>query len=1331
MSSSSRTTILRHLRRALRVASWTVGVVLLAILAVVLLPPSREFLLHKAIDLAGKSLTGEITVDHARWPGLGRLEVDGLVWADGPDTLARVDTLRLAIDLSDLLHRDLTVRRVLLAGVTADVPAIQQRLPAPAAPADSATTPASPPPFPRAGSLPPVPSVAVERLALRRLSVVVAPDQVVDLDSLTVSVELRHDHAPSFGVAVRAELLPEISLAWRLAGTADTDTLALDLAPLHLAASRELPEPSALPLVGRLALPMAFIDSTLAGRPAWPALDLRRLAIIGEVGQWRLDAHLDGRRPGYVVMQSALAEAPDALIHGLMAAGADSLAPGMLDTLVSRWARDVEPGFELRIDVEPPPADQALLTGRVTVKGELRLPAISALAPLLPPQLDVENLGAILADLDLRYDGQARPPHFTANIDLGATEWLDRASIAASGDTASVRLDSLVIRLPGLALFGAGTASRDSVHAEIDLHLPDGSLLQRWRDPAPGLLDTLVSRWARDVEPGFELRIDVERPPVDEAPLTGRVTVKGELRLPAISALAPWLPPQLDVEDLGAILADLDLRYDGQARPPHFTANIDLGATDWLDRASIAASGDTAAVRLDSLVVRLPGLALSGAGTVSRDSVHAEIDLHLPDGSLLQRWRDPALAGADLSATVHLEAAGAWPLPQVDLTADLSLATPQLSIPHLSLTAAATADTILVSLALPEGLQSPSLPLDRVSFDFAGAAADSLRKLRGAFGLDFRAPRAGVRLVGSVNAENLLTLPAGTINGDTLAVDLDGRDFANSDPWQITFDAADSSLTVTGFELAGTLGDLGLEAAVRPDSVAAEISVAVQVALDALAAAMPPEYQALLPAGTVTVDGSLEVAGAPLAPWARGRLRLAFTDNPELDGLSVETHLSLGTGGEPPASLDPGRAAWRQHSARMDLSLRDADTVLTHISALVPLPHPDAKPDSVDVSLDADGMDLARLQPLLPGGITIEGRLDADTHIAGLMTPGDTNPELDLSGDLRLTDLQLRAPDGSWIAMKGNVELDGTSLAPMVRGGLDIGPGLIRLPEPPPTLLPATGEALLWETAAPAPDSLAVAAADSAGDLAAPLPGIIPDLVFNIRCPGGLWLRGQGLDVELEGDLVLHLRDGLPTIEGELEARQGTMKQLGRVFKLERGRIIFYADESELNPELDIALSVRVGQYDITISLSGTANDPLLEFSSSPDLGDGDIISVLLFGKTSDELNEGQSGLMADRAGEIALAYGSARLQENVAKELGVDVLTIAPRDGDSDTSSLTVGKYLNPKVMVRYEQVLSQNSAFFVHLDYSLTESQVWKLHTQVSQGEASGIEIRWEKDW
>ena len=1169
---------LDRLRRVLRIAGRIVGAVLLVVVlivaAVLLLPAGRNALLDEGLELAAGALPGELTVRRSEWPGLGRLELDGLVWTDGADTLARADTLRLQVDISDLVRRDLTVRRVLAAGILADVPAIQARFPAPADTAAADTASAGPPPFPRPGNLPPIPSIAVERLALRRVTVVAAPEQVMSLDSLAVAAELRHGRPLGLEAALRGNPHPELSVAWRLEGSGDADSLRVDVSPLLIDSSHEVPDPGSLPLSGHLALPVAMLDSLAAGHPPlWPGLTVSRLSIGGDVGTWTIDARLAGREPGFLAVESTLPTLPRTTLAAFAGARTDSLAPGLIDTLQARWARGGEPGLRLKLDIEPPPAPR---------------------------------------------------PH-----------------------------------------------------------------------------------------------------------LASRLAVDGGLRLPPLASLAPLLPPQLDVEELGPIIAALSAHYDGLAQPPHYDAHIDLGETAWIDAALIDASGDTTAARLDSLRLRLPGLSLAAEGAVDRDSLRLALRCDLLDGSLLRHWQDPALAELEPQMALDLQAAGPWPLPGVDLEATASLQSPRLSLPQLVLSARAAPDTILLDLALPEGLTAPQRDLSLVSLRFEGAAGDSLRALRGALRAEAREKRGRVLLAAYLDTHELTTAPAGSISVDSLSLALDEVGLANPEPFQITFSLADSTLDITNLALGGELGELGLEAHAADNSVTAQLDLALQLASETLKQVVPQAALPYLPEATLTTDGDLDLAGPASAPWVNGAFRVAFADNPDLGGIALRSRVAVGGRGQPPPELEPGPLPWRETSARLQLSLSDADTVLTSISALVPLPYQGVGRDSVELRLDAESMDLNRIEPLLPLGITIKGRLDADTRVAGMMEPGEASPDLSLSGGLSLTDLRLGAADGSWMAAEARIDLEGSSRTPVVRGGVDISGGLIRLPEPPPSLLPAEGEALLWDAAAASTDTLATAAAAEDSTEAEPeLPGIVPDLTFNIHCPGSLWLRGQGLDIELSGDLDLRLENGIPLVEGELEARQGTMKQLGRIFKLQRGRIIFYADY-ELNPELDLVLAVRVNSYDITITLSGTANEPTLEFGSSPDLSDGDIISVLLFGKTSDELDEGQSGLMAERAAQVAIAYGSVELQERLAKQLGVDVLSIAPSSGDNDKSSLTVGKYLNPKVMVRYEQVLSEESAFYVHLDYALTESQDWKLHSQVSQGEASGVEVKWEKDW
>jgi len=1381
----------RRLRGALRrlgvVLGWTAAGLVTVVALAVLLPPGRRALLCAGLDLVDRSLPGDLSSERAVWPGLGRLELDGLVWVDGPDTLARADTLRLALDVTDLLHRDLTVRRLVAAGIAADVPAIRRRLPAAGpperdqAPADRAGGPA----LLRAGSLPPLPSIAVERFALRRLAVATAPYQVVRVDSLTASLELRGARAPRFAAALRARPRDPLGVVWRLAGEVGPDTLVLDLAPLHLGAPAELPEPAALSLAGRLALPRAAAESLLAGRLDWPVLDLRAFSIAGDLGSWRLDASLDGRAPGTVTLHSHLPAAPAALLAQLAGTGVDSLAPGTVDTLAARWARGGEPGLDLRLDVVPP-----------------------------------------------------SPPAAAAALQL---------------------------------------------------------------------------------------------------------CVRGAVRLPAPAALAPLLPPQLAVDDLGPIVADLDLRYDGQAGRPHVTARLDLGRTAWLEAARIVIAGDTTRVRLDSLAVALPGLAVQARGRASRDSVQAHVELRLPDASLLERWRDPALAGAKLDVTAVVDAAGPWPLPHVDLALRGTAASPLVTIPSLALDAIVAPDTVVLALDLPAGLHAAAGDLDAAALEFAGATRDSLREVRGAFHLGARAGPARLVTAGRIRVEDVLTLPAGALTVDTLLVAYRNREVASRGPWQATFALADSTASVRGLRLTGDLGEIALDGAASPDSVVANVALALRAtraaivghvpasaranlpagtltadgevaiagslrepwatgrlrlgvadqpelaglhaeahlalggagtpppglepgpdgwrgraarvdltlhdadtllvrisalaplprpqavadsvdvrvfaaaldlarldpllpwrpslsgrldldaraigvatvdttvplldlaggirvrdlrlataegawlrldgevdvagttreprlrgslvlglraARDALLGLLPPEADDWLPAGTLTADGEVAVDGPLAAPWAAGRLRLGVADNPELAGLRAETSLTAAGAGAPPPGLEAGRAGWREHAARVELSLRDADTLLVRVAALAPLPRPGAAADSAAVQIVAHALDLARLARLLPTSATLSGRLDLDAHARGVITPDAAEPQLDLAGGLRARDVRLRAADGSWLALGGEGALAGATRAPVVRGGLELAGGLIRLPEPPPALLPATGDALLWRANPAGVDSLAASVSDSV-TAPASAAAFLPDLIFTVRCPGALWLRGQGLDVELSGDLSVHLREGRLGVDGELEAKQGTMRQLGRVFRLQRGRVVFYADDDDLDPALDLALGVAVGEYQITITLTGTASEPELEFTSSPELGDGDIISVLLFGKTADGLDEGQSGLMAERASQIAVAYGSVKLQESMARELGVDVLMIAPREGDEETNALTVGKYLSPKVLVRYERTLSEESAFFVHLDYHLTANQEWKAHTQVSQGEESGLELRWEKDW
>jgi hypothetical protein len=1171
----------RVFRRVLVVLAWIVAAVVLAVVLVLSLAPARRALLDRGLVQVDAMLDGDLVVGHADWPRLGRLELHDVDWSDGDLAIAHVDTLVLDIALRRLFDRHVQVDEVLVAGVRADIAAIQSHLPA--APPDTTAVAVSdttgvglaPVPVLQQGALPPLPSATLAALTVRRVQIATAPEQTVWLDDLAGRVDLAAGADASLAARVRARPLPDLAVAWQFDGTIAADSLRFALAPLVIdhPDSQTASSPAS---PGRIRAPRDLLDDALAGRIGWPHLRLEGLAVRGDLGRWELDAQLAGRQPGQLTLRSSIPRPPRMLITTLAAAGVDTLAPGLLDTVVTRWSQKDAPGLDLTIDVTPPAADAELWRGRVTASGSLVLPAPGSLAPLLPAPLRIDAWGPVIADIDVDVDARQGMP------------------------TARLRLD--------------------------------------------------------------------------------------------------------------------------------------LGRSDWLDRAVLAGRADTNRVQLDTLDVARPGLALHAQGRADRDSVALTLALELPDAALAEVWDDPALDDLDLAVTAALTAAGPWPLPRAELDVTASATSPLVTLPQLDLRALAAPDTVSLALRLPAGLSARSTTVQSLETRFDGAVSDSLRRVRGALTLRGAMDPATLALVSRIDVNHLTTAPAGSVTVDTLAITLDEHDIASDQPWSIAFSLADTSAAVSGLKLTGALGQLNLDAMATIDSLAADLGLDLRLDLEPLRLLITdPVVASLVPEATLLIGGRLQAAGEPLLPWATGDVRVGFAGVDELARISAVTHLSVRGRGDAPRDLDVLTDPGGRPRAALDLALLSADTNLVRVRVDAPLPDGSADTDSLGIVLLADGSDLSHLSPLLPDGISLAGRFSADTRISGPFAHDSTIPELDLGGGLELTDMRLGLPDGSWVAMQGNVDLEGTSLEPVVRGGLHIDAGLLRIPEPPPSLLPTGGDALLWDEARF--DSLAIAVDDSlaaAADTTASAQlaqTILPDLTFNITCPGRLWLRGQGLDVELAGDLVLRLKGGKPTIEGELEAEQGTMRQLGHVFRLERGRIVFYADESTLDPELDLQLGVRVNDYQVRIIIAGTATEPTLDFESDPDLPVGDIMSVLLFGRTADELDEGQTDLLADRAGQIAAAYGSVALTESVAKEVGLDVLTIAPRDDDDQTTALTVGKYLNPQVLVRYEQLLDEESAFFVHLDYSF-----WKdleLHTQVSQGQESGAEIKWEHDW
>ncbi len=190
-----------------------------------------------------------------------------------------------------------------------------------------------------------------------------------------------------------------------------------------------------------------------------------------------------------------------------------------------------------------------------------------------------------------------------------------------------------------------------------------------------------------------------------------------------------------------------------------------------------------------------------------------------------------------------------------------------------------------------------------------------------------------------------------------------------------------------------------------------------------------------------------------------------------------------------------------------------------------------------------------------------------------------------------------------------------------------------------------------------------------------------------------------GVDVRLVGTVAQ------PSVVGRATIREGGVVYLGgRTYQVERGTIDF-TNPREIVPDLDLVARTRISGYDVSLSIAGTPDTIKGTLSSDPPLGQSDIVSLLVTGRTAEQ----NGGAAPQVAGGEVLAYLSGEALGFAAQAVGLDTLRLERGAsveefntdpsliaGDADPSTrLTVSKRFSRYAEVVLSQNLSQGGAF------------------------------------
>ncbi|MEO7852302.1 MAG: translocation/assembly module TamB domain-containing protein [Rubrivivax sp.] len=230
------------------------------------------------------------------------------------------------------------------------------------------------------------------------------------------------------------------------------------------------------------------------------------------------------------------------------------------------------------------------------------------------------------------------------------------------------------------------------------------------------------------------------------------------------------------------------------------------------------------------------------------------------------------------------------------------------------------------------------------------------------------------------------------------------------------------------------------------------------------------------------------------------------------------------------------------------------------------------------------------------------------------------------------------------------------------------------------------------------------------------------DLKLRVRLGEALKLRGQGLDGELRGDLLLTAPAGRLQVNGSVRVVNGTYRAYRQKLDLDRGVLSFNGPIE--NPTLDIEatrpnLDVRVG-----VAVSGTALVPRIRLFSDTPMSDVEKLSWLLRGRAS-EGNGADTAVL--QAAALAVASGDEPgALDQLLNAFGVDDFSVRDSDGGGGGTVVSVGKQLSRNWYVGYERSLNAATGNF-QLIYRIAQ----RFTVRAQSGSENSISLIWTWRW
>ena len=222
---------------------------------------------------------------------------------------------------------------------------------------------------------------------------------------------------------------------------------------------------------------------------------------------------------------------------------------------------------------------------------------------------------------------------------------------------------------------------------------------------------------------------------------------------------------------------------------------------------------------------------------------------------------------------------------------------------------------------------------------------------------------------------------------------------------------------------------------------------------------------------------------------------------------------------------------------------------------------------------------------------------------------------------------------------------------------------------------------------------------------------------IQLQAGDDVYLEAYGLKTGLKGQLNINKPlHGSLNGRGLIELVDGSYRAYGQDLTFDRGFIQFNGALSD--PILDVKASRKVSDIEAGLQIKGPVSNLKTTLFSDPAMPETEILSYILRGKSLNDSNSQEKNALSNAV--LAYSIGQSTAITDRATELtGLDEIGFEAEEG-VDTVGLTLGKYITPRLYVRYGiGLVDQLSKLF--FQYQLSD----RLYLETESGAGQSIDL------